>query len=76
MTITYQCRHCGQEVGKLEQQSCTIDKLGFNQLTNQERQEMIEYHNDGTMTVKTICEDCQEALERNPHYHQLHSFIQ
>jgi hypothetical protein len=24
----------------------------------------------------TICEDCQEALDRNPHYHEYHTFIQ
>jgi hypothetical protein len=76
MAINYVCRHCNHKVGKLEQQSASAKQLGFDHLNEQERLEMIDYQTNGDMTVKTICEDCQEALQRNPDYHQLETFIQ
>jgi hypothetical protein len=76
MAIHYQCRHCGVEIGELEDRSVASEQLGFHHLTNDERKEMIHYEQNGEMTVKTICEDCQEALERNPEFHQWETFIQ
>lgn len=52
------------------------ESLGFHQLSDQERQEMISYNPNGDIHVKAICEDCQEALERNPDLHQHDTFIQ
>jgi hypothetical protein len=37
---------------------------------------MIDYLPNGDIYVKTICEDCQEALDRNPDFHQCEKFIQ
>jgi Protein of unknown function (DUF2757) len=37
---------------------------------------MIHYRNDGDIEIKTICEDCQESLERYPDYHGLDHIIQ
>ncbi|RBW67669.1 anti-sigma-F factor Fin family protein [Bacillus taeanensis] len=76
MAIYYNCRHCGVNVGVLEEKSLHIEQLGFHLLTNEERMEMIETDYQGNTVVKIICEDCQEALERNPVYHQLDRFIQ
>jgi hypothetical protein len=76
MTITYNCRHCNCEVGKLQQQAATTQQLGFDHLNDDERLEMIAYESNGDISVKTICEDCQEALNRNPDFHQLETFIQ
>jgi hypothetical protein len=76
MAIDYVCRHCNHNVGKLDQRAASASELGFDHLNEQERMEMIEYKKNGDMTVKTICEDCQEALQRNPDYHQLETFIQ
>jgi hypothetical protein len=36
---------------------------------------MISYQPNGDIHVKTICEDCQEALTRNPELHQYEKFI-
>lgn len=76
MNIKYKCRHCGTEVGTINNQYFHTHKLGFDQLDVDERQEMIQHETSGDITVKTICEDCQEALERNPEYHEWENFIQ
>ncbi|HET7629487.1 MAG TPA: anti-sigma-F factor Fin family protein [Bacillales bacterium] len=76
MAITYQCRYCGTQIGQLQNEFYHAEQLGFNHLTVEERREMIHYNDNGEVLVKTVCEDCQEALERNPDYHQLKSFIQ
>ncbi|MFB2351857.1 anti-sigma-F factor Fin, partial [Priestia megaterium] len=63
-------------VGSLESSMVSTDSLGFQHLTNEERNDMISYKENGDVHVLTICEDCQEALDRNPHYHEYHTFIQ
>lgn len=76
MAIYYYCRHCQVQVGSLEQTILSTSELGFDHLTQEERQEMISYDGSGNVYVKVICEDCQEALERNPEFHQIDNFIQ
>ncbi|MFY0761123.1 MULTISPECIES: anti-sigma-F factor Fin family protein [Metabacillus] len=76
MALHYKCRHCGVNVGTIDSVSVYSEQLGFHHLSQEERQEMISYESNGDILVKTICEDCQEALERNPDYHQLQRFIQ
>ncbi len=50
--------------------------LGFNQLSGQEKEEMIQYHDNGDIHVKTICESCEDTLGQHPQYHELDFFIQ
>ncbi|WP_041085326.1 anti-sigma-F factor Fin family protein [Jeotgalibacillus soli] len=76
MAIHYDCRHCGNSVGKLEMPSIHAEKLGIHKLSNEERQNMVSYTSEGHVKIQTICEDCQESLERNPDYHELDQFIQ
>ena len=76
MALHYYCRHCGVKVGSLDHSYVNSQQVVFKHLTNDERNDMISYMDNGDLHVKTICEDCQEALERNPDYHQYHSFIQ
>ncbi|MFD2681342.1 anti-sigma-F factor Fin [Bacillus seohaeanensis] len=75
MTIHYNCRHCGVSVGSLQQTSVQSEKLGINKLTEEERLNMVNYQDNGDIHIKTICEDCQESLERNPDYHSLDYII-
>ena len=70
MAIHYHCRHCGTNLGSIEQASIQSETLGIHKLTNLERQEMVAYDPSGDIHITSICEDCQEALERNPEYHQ------
>ncbi|MFT4415984.1 anti-sigma-F factor Fin family protein [Fredinandcohnia humi] len=76
MSLHYYCRHCGVKVGSIDNVSVHSESLGFHQLSDEERQEMISYETNGDIHVKTICEDCQEALHRNPELHQYETFIQ
>ncbi|MRX72958.1 DUF2757 family protein [Bacillus lacus] len=75
MALHYHCRHCGVKVGTLQQSAVHSEELGLHQLSPQERQEMVSYSDDGHIHIQTICEDCQEALERNPDLHQHEKFI-
>jgi hypothetical protein len=50
--------------------------LGFNQLSEKDKQEMIQYRDNGDVHVQTICESCEETLGKNPQYHELDFFIQ
>jgi hypothetical protein len=70
MAIHYFCRHCGTKMGSIHDLSIHADHIGLNALTNDERQEMISYESDGNIHIKAICEDCQEALTRNPELHE------
>lgn len=76
MAIHYHCRHCGAKLGSLEKTSVHSDTLGLHKLTDQEREEMITYDYSGDIFITSICEDCQNALEENPDYHQYGFFIQ
>ncbi|WP_110926085.1 anti-sigma-F factor Fin family protein [Bacillus massiliglaciei] len=70
MALHYHCRHCGTKLGTLEDQRLSSEELGFHQLTDTDRQEMIEYDSSGDIHVKAICEDCHESLQRNPELYQ------
>ncbi|WP_100332738.1 anti-sigma-F factor Fin family protein [Bacillus xiapuensis] len=70
MPIHYICRHCRTTVGSLNQSVISAKQLGIHALTDQERTDMVHYDQDGSITITTICEDCQELLERNPEFHQ------
>ncbi|MCM3570802.1 anti-sigma-F factor Fin family protein [Neobacillus mesonae] len=70
MAIHYHCRHCGTNLGSIEQASVDSVSLGLHKLTDHERQEMVSYDSSGDIHIMAICEDCQESLERNPDYHQ------
>ncbi|TXL63446.1 anti-sigma-F factor Fin family protein [Cerasibacillus terrae] len=76
MAIIYNCRHCGYEIGKLQQQFIDTAQLGWDQLSIEDRQKMIQYEANGDISIQSICENCQEALGNHPEYHELDFFIQ
>lgn len=76
MAIIYKCAHCHQKIGKLENQVMDTAMLGFDQLTEKEKREMIQYRDDGNIYVQTICESCEQTLGEHPEYHELDFFIQ
>ncbi|WP_299093045.1 anti-sigma-F factor Fin family protein [uncultured Metabacillus sp.] len=76
MALHYHCRHCGVKVGSIDKMAVSSEQLGFDHLSDEERQEMITYQQNGDIQIKTICEDCQDALNRYPEFHQYESFIQ
>lgn len=70
MALKYQCRHCGIQLGTINNMSVDSERLGLSKLTDEERMEIITYDTSGDIHIKTICEDCHESLERNPDYYQ------
>lgn len=70
MAIKYQCRHCGIQLGTINNMSVDSERLGLSELTDEERMDIISYDTSGDIHIKTICEDCHESLERNPDYYQ------
>ncbi|WP_100011839.1 anti-sigma-F factor Fin [Lentibacillus sediminis] len=76
MSLIYTCRHCGHEIGKLDEPVIDTSMLGFDQLSSEDREQMIQYLENGDMEIQIICEDCQETLKSNPQYHELDFFIQ
>lgn len=43
MPIIYQCRHCGHKIGQLDQQMVDASMLGLDQLSVEDRQDMVNY---------------------------------
>lgn len=50
--------------------------LGLEQLSEVERQAIVSYLKDGTVKIKTVCENCEEILEKNPTYYEYDTFLQ
>ncbi len=76
MAIEYRCRHCGDQIGKINQTYVDLEQLGLHTLSNEERQEMVQYLSNGNIEIRAICEHCEEALSRNPQYYEMDHFIQ
>lgn len=76
MSIIYKCRHCGDVIGSLMQQSHSTSELGLDALTEIEQKSMMEHKDNGDVHVKIICESCEESLEQHPNYYELEHFIQ
>lgn len=66
MAVNYICRHCKSSMGSIEGSSVTEQQLGFHSLTPEERSDIIAYDSSGNVTVKVVCDYCNEALSSNP----------
>ncbi|GKU77092.1 anti-sigma-F factor Fin family protein [Paenibacillus sp. L3-i20] len=66
MAVNYICRHCKTSMGSLESTTVTEQQLGFHFLTPEERNDIIAYDLNGNVTVKVVCDYCNEALHTNP----------
>jgi hypothetical protein len=53
-------------MGSIEGSSVTEQQLGFHFLTPEERSDIIAYDSSGNVTVKVVCDYCNEALSSNP----------
>lgn len=67
MTIRYVCRHCKQHLGEINHTSIDDARLGFQDLTHEERAQILAYHEaEDHWTAQVICEHCHEAVQRDP----------
>lgn len=59
MKICYHCDVCGADIADLDMAEVDEAKLGFDCLTGEERQDIINFDPvSGTMHVKTFCDAC------------------
>lgn len=75
MAIVYTCKHCHKIIGELDAKVVDTTTLGWDQLTAEEQQAMIHYEDNGQITVRIICENCERTLLEHPEYHALDYFI-
>ncbi|OCA88462.1 MULTISPECIES: anti-sigma-F factor Fin [unclassified Bacillus (in: firmicutes)] len=76
MTLHYCCRHCGHTLGEISEQQDELYQSVYDFLSTEERKEIIEYGENGTIRIRSICESCQNTLDQNPDYHLLEHLIQ
>lgn len=76
MTLHYYCRHCGHTLGEIGEQQGELYQSVCHFLSSEERKEIIDHDKDGTIRIQSICESCQDALDKNPDYHLLEHLIQ
>ena len=63
MRIFYTCEHCGKAVDMIEVDQIDEEKLGFDCLTPEERQDIIKIDPvSDTMHVHSLCDECIESL--------------
>ncbi len=61
MLLTWICRNCGEQLASI---TARADDPRVLALTSQAGDDIIEYDHAGTMTIRILCEDCLEDLER------------
>ncbi|MCU6710853.1 anti-sigma-F factor Fin family protein [Paenibacillus sp. J5C_2022] len=66
MAVNYICKHCRSSIGRIEGANVTEQQLGFQFLTPEERGDIIAYDSSGDVTVKIVCDYCNEAINSNP----------
>ncbi|SNZ18223.1 Protein of unknown function [Terribacillus aidingensis] len=75
MAIIYRCRHCKTQLAELDEYKVDIKSLGWDQLSAVDYQEMVQM-DAGNIVCQVSCEDCENTLQRYPHYHELDHFMQ
>lgn len=63
MKIYYTCEYCGDHIDILETEEIDEAQLGFDCLTEEERQDIIKIDKTtGTMYVYALCDNCIQLL--------------
>ncbi|MGZ9587091.1 anti-sigma-F factor Fin [Paenibacillus marinisediminis] len=76
MSVNYVCKHCHTLIGRIEGMECDEMRLGFDELTVEERQHYVRNHANGDITVRMTCDYCAEAYANNPELAGLASPLQ
>lgn len=68
MRLHYICSECGADITQLEVQKLDEHALGIDQLTVEERQQLLSFDAvTDTLEIKAICDDCiNEIYEPAP----------
>ena len=76
MRLEYICRYCHSWLGSIDRGNLSDQQLGFDQLTPEERADIITSNMNGIQQVRIICETCQQTLEENPDLYLLPQLYQ
>lgn len=76
MAIRYTCRHCDTEIGTLPFESAKETILLLQKMDEGEEERFLTYEQDGELTVRCICEQCEQSLQRFPDYYTLNKWLQ
>lgn len=71
MRIEYWCKHCKHLIGEVDRPQWSAADAehycGLERLSPVERSESVAYHANGqVMSVQTVCDYCQNAIELHP----------
>lgn len=64
--VEYVCRFCQSSLGKLNSSVYSEAELGLDQLTEEEREDIISLDTNGQMQVRVVCENCEHILNHYP----------
>lgn len=79
MKLLYYCHNCGDFIDELTVEQVEEEKLGFDLLTEDEKQDIMKYSRNGNMLyVGSVCDVCYNDLnnlaELEPYHDQgIHS---
>ena len=77
MAIRYHCRHCETEIGSLPFESAQAVLNLVGKLDETEKgEQFLKFEDDGELTVRCICEQCEQSLQQFPDYHTLKKWLQ
>ncbi len=76
MAIRYTCRHCETEIGTLPFESAKETVLLLQKMDEGEVEHFLTYELDGELTVRCICEQCEQSLRSFPDYYTLKKWLQ
>jgi hypothetical protein len=74
--IHYSCRHCNTEVGSIPFASAEEIIRELQKAEEGKGEQFLEYDENGSMTVRCICEQCEQSLQMNPEYYALRKWLQ
>ncbi|WP_438314086.1 anti-sigma-F factor Fin [Sporosarcina sp. FA9] len=76
MAIRYKCRHCDTEIGSLPFESAKETLQMLQRMDETEEEQFLMYEKGGAVTVRCICEQCEQSLEKFPNYYTLRKWLQ
>lgn len=61
MKVRYICDSCRSTIAEFDDPTLTADRLGLDQLTAAEREQLVQ-HSAGAVILSTLCDECAAVL--------------
>lgn len=76
VAVRYACRHCEVEIGSLPFESAKETVELLRKLDEAEEERYLTFGEDGDVTVRCICEQCEQSLQKFPNYYTFNKWLQ